>query len=95
LSPFFRPAKCWQIIPDRKFDYNLVVIGAGAAGPYQFTHVAAHQAWYATANALFGSIKSFYADYRVIPWATYTDPEIARVGLNESDAKEKRGLPMR
>ncbi|MDM8525958.1 FAD-dependent oxidoreductase [Desulfococcaceae bacterium HSG8] len=58
-------------------------------GPYQFTHVAAHQAWYASMNALFGRIRSFAADYRVIPWATYTDPEVARVGLNESDAKEK------
>jgi len=46
-------------------------------GPYQFTHTAAHQAWYAAVNALFGGIKSFRADYRVIPWATYTDPEAA------------------
>ncbi len=59
------------------------------AGPYQFTHVAAHQAWYATVNALFGWIKKFKADYRVIPWATFTDPEVARVGLNEKEAKEK------
>ena len=58
-------------------------------GPYQFTHMAGHQAWYASVNALFGSVKSFRADYRVIPWATYTDPEVARVGLNELDAKEK------
>jgi len=59
------------------------------AGPYQFTHFAAHQAWYATVNALFGWIKKFKADYRVIPWATFTDPEVARVGLNEKEAKEK------
>ena len=58
-------------------------------GPYQFTHFAAHQAWYAAVNALFGSIKKFKADYSVIPWATYTDPEVARVGLNEKDAQEK------
>jgi dihydrolipoamide dehydrogenase len=57
-------------------------------GPYQFTHFAAHQAWYASVNALFGGIKKFKADYRVIPWATYTDPEVARVGLNEKDAEE-------
>ncbi len=57
------------------------------AGPYQFTHTASHQAWYASVNALFGKIKSFKADYRVIPWATYTDPEVARVGMNEADAK--------
>ena len=56
------------------------------AGPYQFTHTAAHQAWYASVNALFGKFKSFKEDYRVIPWATYTDPEVARVGLNEADA---------
>ncbi len=62
------------------------------AGPYQFTHTAAHQAWYATVNALFGKFKSFKVDYSVIPWATFTDPEVARVGLNEQDAKEK-GIP--
>lgn len=59
------------------------------AGPYQFTHVAGHQAWFASVNALFGGFKSFKTDYRVIPWATYTDPEVARVGLNESDAREQ------
>ncbi|HYD56912.1 MAG TPA: FAD-dependent oxidoreductase [Burkholderiales bacterium] len=59
------------------------------AGPYQFTHTAAHQAWYASVNALFGSVRRFRADYSVIPWATFTDPEVARVGLNESEAKEK------
>lgn len=59
------------------------------AGPYQFTHTAAHQAWYAAVNALFGQFKKFRADYSVIPWATFTDPEVARVGLNEQDAKEQ------
>jgi dihydrolipoamide dehydrogenase len=59
------------------------------AGPYQFTHTAAHQAWYASVNALFGSFKKFKVDYSVIPWATFTDPEVARVGLNEQDAKEQ------
>ncbi|HXF47220.1 MAG TPA: FAD-dependent oxidoreductase [Burkholderiaceae bacterium] len=59
------------------------------AGPYQFTHTASHQAWYATVNALFGRFRKFKADYRVIPWATFTDPEVARVGLNEQEAKEK------
>ena len=59
------------------------------AGPYQFTHTASHQAWYATVNALFGRFKSFKVDYSVIPWATFTDPEVARVGLNEQEAKEK------
>ena len=60
------------------------------AGPYQFTHVAAHQAWYAAVNALFDPFKKFKADYRVIPWATFTEPEVARVGLNELEAKEKK-----
>ena len=59
------------------------------AGPYQFTHTAAHQAWYAAVNALFGDFKKFKADYSVIPWATFTDPEVARVGLNETEAREK------
>ncbi len=59
------------------------------AGPYQFTHTAAHQAWYAAVNALFDPFKKFKADYRVIPWATFTEPEIARVGLNEQDAKQQ------
>ena len=59
------------------------------AGPYQFTHVASHQAWYAAVNALFGGLKKFRADYSVIPWATFTDPEVARVGLSETEAKER------
>ena len=58
-------------------------------GPYQFTHVGAHQAWYTSVNSLFGIIKRFKADYSVIPWATFTEPEIARVGLNESEAQEQ------
>ncbi len=59
------------------------------AGPYQFTHTAAHMAWYAAVNALFGRFKKFKVDYAVVPWATFTDPEVARVGLNEQEAKEK------
>jgi pyruvate/2-oxoglutarate dehydrogenase complex dihydrolipoamide dehydrogenase (E3) component/uncharacterized membrane protein YdjX (TVP38/TMEM64 family) len=59
------------------------------AGPYQFTHTAAHTAWYATVNALFGRFRRFRADFSVIPWATFTEPEVARVGLNETEAKEK------
>lgn len=59
------------------------------AGPYQFTHTAAHTAWYSAVNALFGGLKKFRADFSVIPWATFTDPEVARVGLNETEAIEK------
>ena len=59
------------------------------AGPFQFTHTAAHQAWYVAVNALFDPFKKFKADYSVIPWATFVEPEVARVGLNEQEAKEK------
>ncbi len=59
------------------------------AGPYQFTHTASHQAWFASVNALFGQFKRFKADYRVIPAVTFLDPEVARVGLNETEAKEQ------
>ena len=62
------------------------------AGPYQFTHTAAHQAWYAAVNALFGRFRRFRVDYSVIPWATFTEPEVARVGLNEQEARE-RNIP--
>ncbi len=58
-------------------------------GPYQFTHTASHQGWYAAVNALFGGFKKFRVDYRVIPWTTFTDPEVAHVGLSETDAREK------
>ncbi len=57
------------------------------AGPFQFTHTASHQAWFASVNALFGQFKRFKADYRVIPAVTFLDPEIARVGLNEAEAE--------
>ncbi len=67
---------------------NITACG-DVAGPYQFTHTAAHQAWYATVNGLFGALKRFRVDYSVIPWATFTDPEVARVGLNESEAGDK------
>lgn len=67
---------------------NIFAVG-DVAGPYQFTHVAAHQAWYAAVNALFGGLRKFKVDYTVIPWATFTDPEVARVGLNEQEAGEK------
>lgn len=69
--------------------YPNIYAAGDVAGPFQFTHVAAHQAWYAAVNALFGDFRKFKADYSVIPWATFIDPEVARVGLNEQDAKEK------
>lgn len=59
------------------------------AGPYQFTHTAAHGAWYAAVNALFGHLRRFEVDWSVVPWCTFTDPEVARVGLNETEALAK------
>jgi pyruvate/2-oxoglutarate dehydrogenase complex dihydrolipoamide dehydrogenase (E3) component/uncharacterized membrane protein YdjX (TVP38/TMEM64 family) len=67
--------------------YPNIFAAGDVAGPYQFTHTAAHQAWYAAVNALFGTFKKFKADYRIIPAATFIDPEVARVGLNEQEAK--------
>ena len=69
--------------------YPNIFAAGDVAGPYQFTHTAAHQAWYASVNALFGPFKTFKADYSVIPWSTFVDPEVARVGLNEQEAKER------
>lgn len=69
--------------------YPNIFAAGDIVGPYQFTHVAAHQGWYAAVNGLFGNLKKFKVDYRVIPWTTFIDPEVARVGLNEQDAKDK------
>ena len=69
--------------------YPNIFAAGDVAGPFQFTHTAAHQAWYAAVNALFGTFKKFKVDYSVIPWATFIDPEVARVGLNEQEAREK------
>lgn len=75
--------------PWMRTNYPNIYVCGDVTGPYQFTHVAAHQAWYASVNALFSPFKRFKIDYSVIPWATFTDPEVARVGLNEKEAKEK------
>ncbi|MEZ5740385.1 MAG: FAD-dependent oxidoreductase [Burkholderiaceae bacterium] len=70
-------------------NYPNIFAAGDVAGPYQFTHTASHMAWFAAVNALFGRFKKFKVDYSVIPWATFTEPEVARVGLNETEAKEK------
>jgi pyruvate/2-oxoglutarate dehydrogenase complex dihydrolipoamide dehydrogenase (E3) component/uncharacterized membrane protein YdjX (TVP38/TMEM64 family) len=70
--------------------YPNVFACGDVAGPYQFTHTASHMAWYCAVNGLFGAFRKFRVDYSVIPWATFTDPEVARVGLNELEAKEKK-----
>ncbi|HJV59592.1 MAG TPA: FAD-dependent oxidoreductase [Albitalea sp.] len=67
---------------------NILACG-DVAGPYQFTHTAAHQAWYAAVNGLFGTLRRFKVDHAVIPWATFVDPEVARVGLSEGEARDK------
>ena len=69
--------------------YPNIYAAGDVAGPYQFTHIAAHQAWYAAVNALFGRFRKFKVDYSVIPWTTFVDPEVAHVGLNEQDARQK------
>jgi pyruvate/2-oxoglutarate dehydrogenase complex dihydrolipoamide dehydrogenase (E3) component len=66
---------------------NIFAVG-DVAGPFQFTHFAAHQAWYAAVNALFGAFRKYRADYSVLPWVTYTDPEVAHLGHNELSARE-------
>jgi pyruvate/2-oxoglutarate dehydrogenase complex dihydrolipoamide dehydrogenase (E3) component len=72
--------------------YPNILAAGDVAGPFQFTHTAAHQAWYAAVNGLFGGLKKFKVDYAVIPRCTFTDPEVAGVGLNEVEAR-KQGVP--
>ncbi len=69
--------------------YPNIFAAGDVAGPYQFTHMAAHQAWYAAVNALFGRFRRFKVDYSLVPAATFIDPEIARVGLNEAEARSR------
>jgi len=71
-------------------NYDNIYACGDVAGPYQFTHTAAHQAWFVAVNALFSPFKKFKVNYSVIPWATFTDPEVARVGLNEIEAQQKK-----
>lgn len=75
--------------PFQRTSFPNIYVCGDAAGPYQFTHVAAHQAWSAAVNALISPLWSFRTDYRVIPWVTFTDPEVARVGLSEDEARER------
>ncbi len=70
--------------------YPNIFAAGDVAGPYQFTHTAAHMAWFCAVNALFGGFKKFKVDYSVVPWCTFTDPEVARVGINETEAKERK-----
>jgi hypothetical protein len=83
------PAAQWKSMATCRPTSPTSMRPARSRGPYQFTHTASHQAWYATVNALLAPFKKFRADYRVIPWATFVEPEVARVGLNETQAKER------
>lgn len=83
------PRKTIAVNDFQETNYPNIYACGDVAGPYQFTHTAAHQAWYAAVNALFGCFKKFRTDYSVIPWSTFVDPEVARVGLNEQEAKEQ------
>ena len=97
ISGFGLEALGVQISPRRTIEVNEflqtnfpnIYACGDVAGPYQFTHTAAHQAWYASVNSLFGMFRKFKVDYSVIPFATFTDPEVARVGLNELEAREQ------
>lgn len=89
LGVVISPKKTIAVDEYMQTNYPNILACGDVAGPYQFTHTAAHQAWYAAVNGLFGSFKKFKVDYRVIPWATFTDPEVARVGLSESEAKQQ------
>lgn len=86
------PRKTIEADPFLETNIKGIYVCGDVTGPYQFTHTAAHQAWYASINALFSPFKRFKVDYRVIPWTTFTDPEVARVGLNEKEARDQ-GIP--
>lgn len=89
IGVMLSPKGTVQIDAFQATNYPHIFACGDVAGPYQFTHTAAHQAWYAAVNGLFGCFKKFRTDYSIIPWATFTEPEIARVGLNERDAKSQ------
>jgi len=90
LGIVFSPRGTIETDPFLRSNIPNILAAGDVAGPYQFTHTAAHQAWYAAVNALFSPFKTFRVDDRVIPWCTFTDPEVARVGVNESEAREKK-----
>jgi len=91
LGIYTDPKKQRTVLTDEHLQtvFPNILAAGDVAGPFQFTHTASHQAWYAAVNGLFGQFKKFKADYSVIPWTTFIDPEVARVGLNEQEAREK------
>ncbi|MFO7812528.1 MAG: FAD-dependent oxidoreductase, partial [Pelovirga sp.] len=92
LGVFLSECGTIDVDPFMRTNIPNIFCAGDVTGPYQFTHTAAHHAWFAAVNALFGDFKKFRVDYSVIPWCTFTDPEVARVGLNETDARAQ-GVP--
>ena len=86
------PRKTIQVDEYMRTNFPNIYACGDVAGPYQFTHIAAHQAWYCAVNSMLNPFYNFKADYSVVPWSTFTDPEVARSGLNELEAKEQ-GVP--
>ena len=86
------PAKTIQVDEYMRTNIPNIYACGDVAGPYQFTHTAAHQAWYCAVNSMLSPFWGFKVDYSTVPWSTFTDPEVARSGLNELEAKEK-GIP--
>jgi pyruvate/2-oxoglutarate dehydrogenase complex dihydrolipoamide dehydrogenase (E3) component len=89
LGVILTSRKTIETNPFQETNYPNIYAVGDVAGPYQFTHTASHQAWYAAVNALLRPFKRFRTDYSVIPWSTFTEPEVARVGLNEQEAQEQ------
>ncbi|MDO6563175.1 FAD-dependent oxidoreductase [Amphritea sp. 1_MG-2023] len=81
-----KPGGTIQVDPYLRTRIPNILACGDVIGPFQFTHAAAHQAWFASVNALFGQFKKFKVDYSLIPFTTYTSPEVARIGLNEKQA---------
>ncbi|MXZ43622.1 MAG: FAD-binding protein [Gammaproteobacteria bacterium] len=71
-------------------EVNSVFACGDVVGPYQFTHMAAHQAWFASMNALTRPFWRLKLNDKIVPWAIFTDPELARVGVSENDATRLR-----
>jgi pyruvate/2-oxoglutarate dehydrogenase complex dihydrolipoamide dehydrogenase (E3) component/uncharacterized membrane protein YdjX (TVP38/TMEM64 family) len=86
------PRKTIQVDEYMRTNIPNIYACGDVVGPYQFTHIAAHQAWYCAVNSMISPFYNFKVDYSTVPWCTYTDPEVARSGLNELEAKEQ-GIP--
>ena len=84
------PSGTIEINSAMQTSYPNIYACGDVAGPYQFTHMASFQAYFASLNALLGGLWRLRANYRVVPWATFTNPEVARVGLSEQEAQQHK-----